>query len=572
MATTYTYQGGRKITLHAQPTRFISRASRKCLEEAGFRAINPISRHSWSIRSTAETIEADFERARRIAPAFRVYTVEDTGSDFLVTNRIFVRIRSGLDPQRFASSHQFDILKCLSPQDYLCQVEQSADVLEVVRTLSEKEGETVEFVDHDLNVHSEPGHFPNDPMFEKQWYFRSASKENFVDPCALVDCTSAWEAGVEGSEVVVGVIDCGCDLNERNFGGLDKFAGWALFGDGELCSHETCAPSLGPDIMYSQNTMHGTLSATLIAASSDTYGGVGAAPKCRLLPVRWDELAGGRRFSQSSFLDLIEFLRTRVDVVCCSWSTEPDSYWPDPVLAAIAETSDAYGLHRKGIVWACSAGNNNVPVDHESKVAIPFKVHVDDAGVATVKRRASRFTNSLSRLRNVLCTGAISSLGRRCHYANYGPGLGIVAPSSNAHLYGRAHLDGVDLLAPFGDEGKSYGGTSAAAALVAGVVALVRSANLGLAASEVVSILKRTADRELDMTPYNPSAEPHDPEPGWDISPVPPFHVGEFQDIGHPDGKWSPWFGFGKVNAGAAVKEALRLAGRPSGSESGLRS
>jgi subtilisin family serine protease len=126
-------------------------------------------------------------------------------------------------------------------------------------------------------------------------------------------------------------------------------------------------------------------------------------------------------------------------------------------------------------------------------------------------------------------------------------------------LYGRHDVTGVDVLAPLGNRGlMPFSGTSAAAPLVAGVAALVRSANPQLTSTEVVSLLRRTADKDLDMTGYQPSSRPSDPDPTWDISPVAPFESGDFIPIGHPDGLWSPWFGFGKVNARKAVEESLR--------------
>ncbi len=102
--------------------------------------------------------------------------------------------------------------------------------------------------------------------------------------------------------------------------------------------------------------------------------------------------------------------------------------------------------------------------------------------------------------------------------------------------------------------------------LVAGIAALVISANPGLSALEVISILQRTASKDLDLTPY-PKTPPSsfDSNPSWDISPVSPHDSGQFQNIGHPDGTWSPWFGFGKVDAEAAILEAIRLLGNSGG-------
>jgi len=59
--------------------------------------------------------------------------------------------------------------------------------------------------------------------------------------------------------------------------------------------------------------------------------------------------------------------------------------------------------------------------------------------------------------------------------------------------------------------------------------------------------------------PRTPPAS-YDPTPTWDVSPIAPFQSGAFQDIGHPDGTWSPWFGHGRVDAQAAVARAIALA------------
>ena len=82
-----------------------------------------------------------------------------------------------------------------------------------------------------------------------------------------------------------------------------------------------------------------------------------------------------------------------------------------------------------------------------------------------------------------------------------------------------------------------FGGTSSATPLVAGIAALVISANPDLTALEVISILKRTASKDLDFTlyPRTPPAS-FDPNPSWDVSPIAPFNTGAFQNINDPDG------------------------------------
>src|SRR5262249_29129703 len=98
--------------------------------------------------------------------------------------------------------------------------------------------------------------------------------------------------------------------------------------------------------------------------------------------------------------------------------------------------------------------------------------------------------------------------------------------------------------------------------LTAAVAALVISANPQLAAREVMSVLRRTASRDLSMLGYvKTPAAPFDSNTNWDVSPIAPFDSGSFTDVGDADGTWSPWFGCGRVDAAAAVAEALRLAG-----------
>jgi subtilisin-like proprotein convertase family protein len=156
---------------------------------------------------------------------------------------------------------------------------------------------------------------------------------------------------------------------------------------------------------------------------------------------------------------------------------------------------------------------------------------------------------------------ALASTAKRSHYSNYGPGVSLCAPSSNSHAYYRMTVKGLGITTATGETGgvtDDFGGTSSATPLVAGVAALTISANPRLSALEVISILKKTASKDLDFSGYPPTPPANfDPDTGWDVSPIAPFDNGEFIDNGDPEGTWSPWFGHGLVNAEATVTEAL---------------
>lgn len=562
---TYTYQGGKKLPLSRLTTHFISRAEKKALLCDSFEPVDHLSPHSWMVRTSPDRIDEDIERARKLAPAFPAYVVNDTGNHFLMTDRIFIRFRAASDcneafARAFAARNGLEIVERVTSRDYLFRVQPAFDVIEVVRNVTEREREIVEICDHDLNILPQDQELVlDDPLVPLQWYLLSNPPgDRLISECALIDCQGAWgQVGYGSRDVVISVIDCGCDLTDLNFG-EDKFAAWAILIDGEL-HHDQDLGAQRLAIMDPPR-LHGTLCATLAAASANRIGGLGAAPGCRLLPVKWQDLGGAQSLSQSVFCSIIRYLRDKVDVVSNSWNIGPNGYWPPAVVDCLKEAALNGGKNGNGIVWVWSAGNQNCPIEWEGATPVPTKVTARGGPIA-VEEAATRFTNSFVGIPGVLHVGAISSLGQRCHYSNYGTGLDLVAPSSNRHLYGRARVKGTEMMAPLSSHGlHPFGGTSAAAPLVAGVAALVRSANPLLSAQEIASILKRTADKNLDMKGYPRSGKPGDlPDERWDVSPVPPFDHGRFTDTGDPDGAWSAWFGYGKVNACRAVAEALRV-------------
>ena len=143
-----------------------------------------------------------------------------------------------------------------------------------------------------------------------------------------------------------------------------------------------------------------------------------------------------------------------------------------------------------------------------------------------------------------------TSLNRKATYSNWGGEVSVCAPSNNFHpLDPQALVPGRGIWTTdneqhgLGFTGGSrftgnFGGTSSATPLVAGVAALVISANLQLSANEVKQILQETADKIEDLEPDT----------------VLGLQKGSYDANGH-----SEWFGFGKVNAARAVQRAKEL-------------
>jgi subtilisin-like proprotein convertase family protein len=205
----------------------------------------------------------------------------------------------------------------------------------------------------------------------------------------------------------------------------------------------------------------------------------------------------------------------------------------------------------------------NCPLDYDGPAQIPYDDGWSSNGQWVGVSKSNRFRNSLVGVSGVMHVAALASTAQRSHYSNYGKGIDISAPTSNSHAFWRMSVPGLGVVAATGDGQRftsTFGGTSSATPLAAGVAALVISANPLLSAGEVISILRRTASKDLDLTPYpRTPAATFDSDTSWDISPAAPSNSGVFQSLGDADGSWSPWFGFGKVDAERAVAAAIAL-------------
>lgn len=181
----------------------------------------------------------------------------------------------------------------------------------------------------------------------------------------------------------------------------------------------------------------------------------------------------------------------------------------------------------------------------------------------------------------IVVVAAMTSLKRKSGYSCWGPHIAVTAPSNNMHYITSFVQPGSDprrddFVADYRGLGQAaaanrpghgaaftplsrfddpttpdlvenfytveFGGTSGAAPVVTGIVALMLAANPDLTANQVRQILMGTADKNLD--------------PALDLHNDPNVQglTGEFVN-----GR-SRWFGAGKVNAFRAVSRARALA------------
>lgn len=575
-STTYTYRGGEKLPLTKSADEFVVRATPERLEEAGITDTKKLSPHSSKVTASEEQLDSVMARARNIATTDNAYYEAETGKEFLVTDRVLVTFREVpklAQVDEFAGRFGLVLQEKYSDRDYLFQLTEHTGMnpVELVVELTENEP-MVETAENDLNYRAtlyQPLAMPTDPNYPRQWHLHKHLDDPAFDPRASARCEEAWQIlGNFGSfDVVVGVTDDGCKLDHQDFDSSGKFAGWGYFRGSRLIVRDDIDAQ--PSEMYKPGANHGTSCAGVIAGEVDAVLTVGAAPGCRLLPIQWESDGPFLLISDSKLLTALNYLADKVDVISNSWGSSPSSMHATVVVNRIKQLAASGGRRGKGIVFLWAAGNENCPIQHSAAVDVPYDDgwHWNaDASRTWVGVSTSRqFRHNLAGLPGVMHIAALASNAQRSHYSNYGTGITLCAPTNNVHEYRRLTVIGLGVTTTTGSGGgvtPSFGGTSSATPLTAGVAALTISANPNLTAAQVISILKQTASKDLsfDGYPRTPSAS-FDPTPTWDVSPISPFDHGDFANNGLADGSWSPWFGHGRVDAAAAVAEARRRTG-----------
>lgn len=574
----YTYRGGTRVPLAKRPNQFVVRRLADDLPDH-FQCDEQMSTTSTRVTCESDGLEILMAEARALAPTHHAYEVKQSGADFLITDRVIVTFKEALSVEEvgaFAGKYALEILEQITDRDYLFRLsnETGMNPVKLVVLLTEKEGQ-VENADHDLNMVFTKRQLtlPTDTQYQSEWHLhRRLPEAADYDHRSSTRCEAAWQAldGFGDRDVVVGVTDDGCQIDHPDFHSPGKFGGWGYFaasawGTASLQLTRQGDPGATPDKMYQADSNHGTACAGVIAADADAARTVGAAPNVRLAPIKWPSSGSSLYIGDTRLRRALEYLADRVDVISNSWGNTPTSSWAQTTLNLIDDLATNGGRRGKGIVFLWAAGNENCPISHQAGVDTPYTDgwRLQNGSWHWIGVQTTRtFSNDLVGRPGVMHVAALASTSQRSHYSNYGTGIEICAPSSNSHAYYRMSPAGRGITTTKGiDQVRDdFGGTSSATPLVAGIAALVISANNDLSAADVIEILKRTAAKDLDTNGYprTPAAS-YDQDTTWDVSPIAPFASGAFQDTGSPDGTWSPWFGHGRVDALAAVQHAVSL-------------
>lgn len=471
--------------------------------------------------------------------ASHVYQLQaDTASRVYLTDQLTVQFASQVDAgaiAQIAAQYGLEQVKSVPGLANTFVFRTTATATENPLKISNRliQRPDVQIAEPNIAVKTQALYRPTDPVYPQQWHLNHNGGTNLA-PNSHVFAESAWDITRGVRSVVVAIMDDSVDLNHPDFQGIGKIVAPRDFKDNTFLP----LPELPDD-------NHGTACAGVAVAEENGVGAVGAAPGCALMPLR-----------TSGFLDdeAIEELfdwamKNGAAVISCSWGAAA-VYFPLSLRQSNALTrAAAEGRNGKGCVILFAAGNANRPINGT----------INEQGwVDNVIKGSTQWLNGFAVHPDVIAVAASTSLNRKAAYSNWGKEIAVCAPSNNAppgmglqqvgYVYTppevRTGLDGLgitttDRVGVSGysstDFANDFGGTSSATPLVAGIAALVLSANPDLTATEVRQVLQQTADKIVDPNP--------DPQFG--------FRKGTYENGGRCD-----WFGYGKVNAFKAVQAA----------------
>ena len=349
----------------------------------------------------------------------------------------------------------------------------------------------------------EPFYVPTDGMVSSQWHLENTGQTGGTAGIDI-NVSAVWD-DYTGAGVSVAVYDDGVDFTHSELDDNYDASQHLVIGG----TTYSAMPTTG---------YHGTAVAGLIAAENNGTGTVGVA---------FDASITGVPILRSSMApDLLAALweMDRFDIVNNSWgyttafqvnANSQDSFWTSFESAIINAGTGRDGL---GTIIVKSAGNNR------------------SSGLDT---NYDNFTNH----RQVIAVGAVDHNGMVSYYSTPGANLLVVAPSST---YG-VSLTTTDISGAAGNNSgdyvTSFGGTSAAAPQVSGVVALMLEANPDLGWRDVQEILAMSA-RQVGGPGSLTGYEKYD----WSYNGADNWNGGGMH--------FSNDYGFGLVDALAAVRLA----------------
>ncbi|MDD2707028.1 MAG: autotransporter domain-containing protein [Verrucomicrobiae bacterium] len=362
--------------------------------------------------------------------------------------------------------------------------------------------------------------YPNDPYFlystnptgfPGQWHLLNTAPLGVKNTGVDSNVVSAWRAGYTGSGVVIGIVDTGMD--RYNYDIAPNYR--------SDLSYDFINGSSTITLAYDDD--HGTSVAGVAAGrGGNARGGTGAAPSAYLADLRL--ISSGAT--------------TQNQIDSCYWKGGVETNGTISSEATIHIKNHSYGYTNQYVTLSSSV-SKAIALTSSNGVIHVFSAG-NDRGKLTEDSNKSPYLNN----QNTLVVAALGSDGAYATYSSKGTSVFVTAPSSSDNGYSIITADRVGSAYgynsrygdtfPDRDYTSIFGGTSSAAPLMSGILALGKEANPNLDL--------RTAKHAL----ANTSTKVDSSQSDWAQNNA---------------GYWfNPNYGFGNVNAYAFAQKAQSIA------------
>jgi subtilisin family serine protease len=425
------------------------------------------------------------------SPCFKFHDGKKMG----LTNNLYVKLKSTADLELLYEQATKMNLEILGYNEFMplwftlsCGKSTKVNALTAANALHETglfESAEPAFMYHDLSA-------SNDPYFPNQWGLKNTGQYGSAYAGIDIKAVQAWTITSGAPSIKVAIYDHGFEMNHPDLMSNTHGSGYD--------ANTGTSPSL-------VRGSHGTACAGIVGAVRDNNLGVsGVAPNAKLISISINLTFGDTPQSLANGFNWA--WQNGADVISNSWG----GYAPSGIIDNAITNTLTNGRGGKGTVIVFAAGNEN-----NTNIRYPG--------------------NSNSK---ILLVGALSPCGERknpgsCDIENwgscYGTQLDIMAPGVKIPTTDRQGAAGY---VP-SDYTLTFNGTSSACPYVAGVVALVLSANPDLTVTQVTDIIEKTAQKtRTDLYSYSTTA-------------------------GRFNGTWNNQMGYGLINAYEAVSLASTM-------------
>ena len=517
----YYYSNGKKITLsETSGYTFVQDGATKSVNTFA-KSLNFILRHEniYLFNRLSSKNLKELEKSGKILPAYK----RNGREKVFASGRVFVKINgvSNIkDAEKWCKNNGLRLVKKFryAPDWYLAE------------TNGNPVRKSVELVEKKIAAQAEPSFFvkfekrtyiPNDPLFSNQWHLYNDGTNPNVSGSDSTHVAEAWDVlrqikgELGGSTVKLAIIDDGFDSTHEDF--QVRFLPGHDFADGDDYPDPNQS-GMNPD-------MHGTSVAGVAGGSTDNGIGIaGACPNCQLIPIRMNM----NTYSlDSSAIETFEWASNAgADIISNSWGPADGTGQTvdmNQTLKDLVANITTTGRNGLGTIILFAAGNGGESIETDGYASNPNVFAIGASNAAGMRSSYSDFGNSL----DFMASSCDQDMNGGDAWSGGGITDGIwTTDNMGGGGYNAGNMNDGDAL---GNYTNSFGGTSSACPLAAGITGLVLFANPNLTKEQVYEIYKETSDK-IGMDAYDGN--------GFNTN-----------------------YGYGRINACRAVKKALEMAG-----------